>query len=135
MLTLFIILVGLTMTLFSEKVLISNGCISGFMSNMIKKSWMDSIVHTMQFTKRVSPFIAGSLVCKRMFTYTGYSHIVAQHFYNLAFDPNWHEEVYFYLLVCFGSDLVSWFLIKDFQTFLEVKIDFNWVNLTSSQAH
>ena len=34
---LFIILVGLTMTLFSEKVLISNRCISGVMSNLIKK--------------------------------------------------------------------------------------------------
>ena len=30
------------MTLFSEKVLISNRCISGFMSNSIKKSWTDS---------------------------------------------------------------------------------------------
>ena len=32
------------MTLFSEKVLISNRCISGLMSNLIKKSWMDSMV-------------------------------------------------------------------------------------------
>ena len=30
------------MTLFSEKVLISNRCISGLMSNLIKKSWTDS---------------------------------------------------------------------------------------------
>ena len=30
------------MTLFSEKVLISNRCISGSMSNLIKKSWTDS---------------------------------------------------------------------------------------------
>ena len=37
MLALFIILVSLTMTLFSEKVLISNRCISGLMSNLIKK--------------------------------------------------------------------------------------------------
>ena len=41
---LFIILVSLTMTLFSEKVLISNRCISGLMANLIKKSWTDSIV-------------------------------------------------------------------------------------------
>ena len=36
---LFIILVDLTMTRFSEKMLISNRCIHGFMSNLIKKSW------------------------------------------------------------------------------------------------
>ena len=30
------------MTLFSEKVLISNRCISGLMSKLIKKSWTDS---------------------------------------------------------------------------------------------
>ena len=36
---LFIILVSLTRSLFSEKMLISNRCISGLMSNMIKKSW------------------------------------------------------------------------------------------------
>ena len=40
---LFIILVSLTMTLFSEKVLIFNRCISGLMSNLIKKSWTDFI--------------------------------------------------------------------------------------------
>ena len=39
---LFIILVSMTMTLFSEKVLISNKCIGGLMSNLIKKSWTDS---------------------------------------------------------------------------------------------
>ena len=33
---------SLTMTLFSEKVLISSRCISGLMSNLIKKSWADS---------------------------------------------------------------------------------------------
>ena len=39
---LFIILVSLTMTRFSEKMLISTRCIHGFMSNLIKKSWTDS---------------------------------------------------------------------------------------------
>ena len=38
----FIILVSLMMTLLSEKVLISDRCISGLMSNLIKKSWTDS---------------------------------------------------------------------------------------------
>ena len=42
---LFIILVSLTMTWFSEKMLTSTRCIHGFMSNLIKKSWTDSISH------------------------------------------------------------------------------------------
>ena len=42
MLALFIILVSLTMTRFSEKILISTRCIHGVMSNLIKKSWKDS---------------------------------------------------------------------------------------------
>ena len=42
---LFIILVSLTRTLFSEKVLISHRCISGLMSNLIKKSWTVSKLH------------------------------------------------------------------------------------------
>ena len=36
---LFIILVSLTRSLFSENMLISNRCISGLMPNLIKKSW------------------------------------------------------------------------------------------------
>ena len=32
------------------------------------------------------------------------------------FNPNWHEGWYFYLLVIFGSDFVSCFFIKTFQT-------------------
>ena len=39
---LFIILVSLTVTLFSEKMLISTRCMCGFMSNSIKKSKEDS---------------------------------------------------------------------------------------------
>ena len=38
----FIILVSLMMTWFSEKMLIFTRCIHGFMSNLIKKSWTDS---------------------------------------------------------------------------------------------
>ena len=41
--SLFIILVGLTMTLFSEKMLISLFCIHCLMPNLIKKSWTVSI--------------------------------------------------------------------------------------------
>ena len=37
-------------------------------------------------------------------------------------------------LVILGLDFVSWIWIKNFQTFLEVKIDINRVNLTPCQA-
>ena len=43
---LFIILVGLTMTWFSEKMLIFNICRRGLMPNLIKKSWTVSSLHT-----------------------------------------------------------------------------------------
>ena len=39
---LFIILLSLTMTWFSETTLFSTKCTHGFMSNLIKKSWTDS---------------------------------------------------------------------------------------------
>ena len=42
--SLFIILVSLTRSLFNEKMLISNGCISGLMPKFIKKSWTVSTV-------------------------------------------------------------------------------------------
>jgi hypothetical protein len=50
-------------------------------------------------------------------------------------NPHWHEGWYFDLLVLFGSDFVSWIFIKSSQTFLDVKIDINRVNLTPCQAH
>ena len=40
------------MTLFSEKVLISNRCIRGLMPNLIKKSWTDSIPEVDNFKKK-----------------------------------------------------------------------------------
>ena len=39
--------VSLPMTLFSEKVIIFDRCISGLMSNLIKKSWTDSNTGTL----------------------------------------------------------------------------------------
>ena len=48
-------MVGLTMTCFSEKMLISTRCIHGFMSNLIKKSWMASIPESFQSHSRVIP--------------------------------------------------------------------------------
>ena len=38
-------------------------------------------------------------------------------------------------LIIFGLDFVSWIFIKNFQTFLEVKIEINRDNLTPCQAH
>ena len=38
-------------------------------------------------------------------------------------------------LIIFGLDFVSWIFIKNFQTFLEVKIEINQDNLTPCQAH
>ena len=63
---LFIILVRLTRSLFSEKMLISNRSISGLMSNLIKKSWTvsnvdDPIVHC--FWKFRKIFSKVSLPC------------------------------------------------------------------------
>ena len=49
---LFIILVGLTMTLFSEKIPISHRCIRGLMPNLIKKSWTVSMLYFMKDLKR-----------------------------------------------------------------------------------
>ena len=45
---LFIILVGLTMSLFSDEMLISHRCIRGLMPNLIKKSWTVPNVHLIQ---------------------------------------------------------------------------------------
>ena len=63
-------LVSLTMTLFSEKVLISNRCISGLMSKLIKKSWMDSTETLGREERRKRPsaflgtfFIVHSALC------------------------------------------------------------------------
>ena len=38
-------------------------------------------------------------------------------------------------LIIFGLVFYSWIFIKNFQTFLEVKIEINWDNLTPCQAH
>ena len=47
---LFIILVSMTRSLFSENMLIYNRCISGLMSNLIKKSWTVSNGHSLKHT-------------------------------------------------------------------------------------
>ena len=41
----------INLTLFSEKVLISNRCISGLMPNLIKKSWTDFNFYPLLFVK------------------------------------------------------------------------------------
>ena len=50
---LFIILVGLTITWYSEKIPISNRCIRGLMPNLIKKSWTVSIAHGLECTSEL----------------------------------------------------------------------------------
>jgi hypothetical protein len=44
-------LVSLTVSLFSEKILIFKRCINGLMSNLIKKSWTVSTTEVMQLKK------------------------------------------------------------------------------------
>ena len=58
---LFIILVGLTMTRFCEKMLITTRCIHGFMSNLIKKSWTDSNLNGRDGQKAGRLFISGCI--------------------------------------------------------------------------
>ena len=50
---LFIILVSLTRWLFSEEMFIFNRCISGLMSNLIKKSWTVSTSKRLHFAYRL----------------------------------------------------------------------------------
>ena len=53
----------------------------------------------------------------------------------LTFNPNWHETRQIYHLITFELDFVSWIFIKNFQRFLEVKIEINRDNLTPCQAN
>ena len=67
---LFIILVSLMMTLFSEKVLIYNRCISGLMPNLIKKSWTDSCIYATCFN-----FLLNKLYFRNEFKYTYFTNL------------------------------------------------------------
>ena len=63
-----IILVDLTMTLFSEKMLISNICIRGLMPNLIKKSWTvsrDAICTTLKITGAEKEVISAETIIGR----------------------------------------------------------------------
>ena len=51
---LFIILVGLKMTLLNEKMLISHRCRSGLMPNLIKKSWTVSNSKYSKYKKKIT---------------------------------------------------------------------------------
>ena len=53
----------------------------------------------------------------------------------MEFNPNWHKAGRIYPLTIFGLDFVSWIFIKNFQTFLEMKIEINRDNSTPCQAH
>ena len=50
---LFIILVSLTITWYSEKIPISNRCIRGLMPNLFKKSWTVFIAHALECTSEL----------------------------------------------------------------------------------
>ena len=56
-------------------------------------------------------------------------------FYNLRLNLVRHRTGHFYLNVFVRSDFVSWFFFKNFQTFLEVKIEINRVILTPCPAN
>ena len=65
---LFIILVSLTRSLSSEKMLNSNRCISGLMPNLIKKSWTATIVSVYLFlVKFLFELYKVSLACMMIF--------------------------------------------------------------------
>ena len=59
--------------------------------------------------------------------------ILALHY--LILNPSWHEVGHFYPFVILGLDFISRIFIKNFQTFLGVKIYINWANLIPCQAH
>ena len=52
----------------------------------------------------------------------------------MARNPNWHETWLTYLPYNFRIGFVSWFYIKNFQTFLEVKIEINLDDLKPCQV-
>ena len=65
----FIILVNLTRSLFSEKMLISNRCISGLMSSLIKKSWTVSTPESLSKDGLGTPFSKSGLSYVRQWVY------------------------------------------------------------------
>ena len=56
------------MTLFSEKVIISNRRICGLMSNLIKKSWTDSNIHVLEGLKASQPSLV--IPCSLLLNFT-----------------------------------------------------------------
>ena len=52
----------------------------------------------------------------------------------MQLNPNWHDGGHFPPIVLFESEFVSWIFIKNFKTFLEVKIDINLAILALCQA-
>ena len=110
---LFIILVSLTVTLFSEKMLIYARCIRGFMSNSIIKSWKDSNIqwtipqvykvkcsrlwpwHLRCLIHFVSPVYCEFSYFNSCLVDSGYFHLVNQYFITAVinhmtfYDLNW----------------------------------------------
>ena len=63
------ILVTLTMTLFSEKILLFNRCIIGLMPSLIKKSWKVSIEYLADETTLESKMNIGVVLAKIFFIF------------------------------------------------------------------
>ena len=136
----FINLVSLTMTLFSEKVLISNRCISGLMPNVIKKSWTDStlepmcaaadmvaacIYECMYFISLLSPchwtfWVYTANICRQSTKYV--VHIVFLNKNNLLFGElfMWIHVIWSHILWFLGNFLVQCHLKKKLIVFLWV---------------
>ena len=55
--------------------------------------------------------------------------------FRVYLNPVWHGTGHFYPVEFVRSNFVSWFFFKISQTFLEVKIEINWIILTPWPAH
>ena len=92
--------------------------------HQIWKLTFEVIEIKMQFQKRFQPIVSAEQWEWQLGHKFDACILVLLHSF-LRVNPNWHEGWYFYLLVIFGSNFASWIFIKNFQTFLEVKIEIN----------
>ena len=80
----------------------------------------------------LNSLFSGSLLTSAQLSVMNFWGVITFYIYHtLRIHPNWHETGHFYPPCNFGIG----FCIENFQTFFEVKIDINWVNLTPCQAH
>ena len=105
----FILLVSVTLTLFSEKMLISYSCIHGFMPNLHKKSWMVSNIAGAGLVARAAfvaiTFIMGDLWCTRTISL----HLSRRgFFFSLLTILFFSSYLYLSLLLSLSSCCVPW---------------------------